>query len=916
MIPHRALAPALAAALLLAACGGGSSDPGPAPECAVDLDCGASTTCRAHHCEAGRCVVADALAGTACDDGNACTQGDACQAGSCAAGAPVACTALDQCHLAGACDPATGQCSHPAAADGTACFDGDLCTLSDTCQAGACTGADPVTCLPSDQCHDAGACDAATGACSSPPKADGAACDDANACTQADACQAGTCTGAAPVTCGALDQCHAAGTCDPATGTCSNPAKADGAACNDGDACTQIDTCQAGTCAGAAPVTCAALDQCHLAGTCNPATGQCSNPAAPDGTACSDGDLCTRTDACQAGTCTGTSPVTCLPADQCHVAGACQPATGACSNPPAAPGVACNQGGGLLCDGAGACVSCLAAADCPPPGNECQVAACASGACGAASAPAGTVAATQQPGDCRQAQCDGNGGLVQVPQDADLPDDGNPCTQDACSGGVPSFTALPAGTSCGDGVCDGLGTCLPRPTVVAISPADGASAAGGGVVAVTFNAAMAPASLTGQVAFGPCAGSIQLSGDGFASCVPFAAAAPAMSGGNTVATLTPAPQLLLNRAYQLRVTAAATSAAGVPAGASVTQPAGFLVTPPATSGAQVVISQVYGGGGGGTSTYQFDFVELHNRGTTAASLAGLSLQYASATGSTWNTLALTGSIAPGGFFLVQLGAPGSGLGLPAPDQTWASTSMSSTAGKIALLGTTTPTSTGQACPTPGATLDFVGYGTSNCAELVAAPATSTTLALLRRGGGCADTDDNSRDLDLVTPAPRSSASPGFACGVPVANETGLPAEADYCVAYVAAPLSLMAGSTSPTLYGRVYEAGLTGLGAAPAGVRGQVGYGPATVNPEYGGWTWSDATWARSVGGQDDEFQAGFIAPAAGTWRYGWRFSVDGGASWTYCDADATGASGDAGAGANPGLTFDLQHLGVLTVTP
>src|SRR5262249_28128771 len=102
--------------------------------------------------------------------------------------------------------------------------------------------------------------------------------------------QSGTCVGANPVTCAASDQCHVAGTCNPATGQCSNPAAADGTACSDGDACTQTDSCQSGTCVVANPVTCAASDQCHVAGTCNPAIGQCRNSAAADGTGCSDWD--------------------------------------------------------------------------------------------------------------------------------------------------------------------------------------------------------------------------------------------------------------------------------------------------------------------------------------------------------------------------------------------------------------------------------------------------------------------------------------------------------------------------------------------------------------------------------------------------------------------------------------------------
>ena len=66
---------------------------------------------------------------------------------------------------------------------------------------------------------------------------------------------------------------------DPATGTCSNPPKPDGTACNDGNACTQTESCQGGICVGVNPVVCTASDQCHTVGTCDPATGQCSNPA-------------------------------------------------------------------------------------------------------------------------------------------------------------------------------------------------------------------------------------------------------------------------------------------------------------------------------------------------------------------------------------------------------------------------------------------------------------------------------------------------------------------------------------------------------------------------------------------------------------------------------------------------------------
>src|SRR5207244_1294041 len=151
----------------------------------------------------------------------------------------------------------------------------------------------------------------ATGTCSNPAKPNGSPCNDGNACTHTDTCQSGVCTGGNPVVCPAPDQCHDAGTCSPATGACSNPAQPDGSACNDGNACTRTDTCQRGTCTGSNPAVCTAHDQCHNARTCNPATGTCSNPAKPDGSTCNDGNACTQTDTCQMGTCTGTNAIVC-----------------------------------------------------------------------------------------------------------------------------------------------------------------------------------------------------------------------------------------------------------------------------------------------------------------------------------------------------------------------------------------------------------------------------------------------------------------------------------------------------------------------------------------------------------------------------------------------------------------------------
>jgi predicted extracellular nuclease len=215
----------------------------------------------------------------------------------------------------------------------------------------------------------------------------------------------------------------------------------------------------------------------------------------------------------------------------------------------------------------------------------------------------------------------------------------------------------------------------------------------------------------------------------------------------------------------------------------------------------VVISQVYGGGGNTGATYTHDFVELFNRGTTTTSLAGWSVQYASATG-TGNFVAtpIAGSIAPGQYFLVQQSA---GLGgttpLPTPDAS-GTTALSGTAGKVivtnvatslACNGASTPCSAAQQAQIR----DLVGWGTANYFEGTAAPGTSNTTSVSRAGSGCTDTDSNSADFTADAPAPRNTASPLNVCGVvadtgpsvssivPQDNATGVALASDLTVTF-------------------------------------------------------------------------------------------------------------------------------------
>lgn len=230
---------------------------------------------------------------------------------------------------------------------------------------------------------------------------------------------------------------------------------------------------------------------------------------------------------------------------------------------------------------------CTVPADCGAD-PECQARTCIANACGLSFTAAGTPVSAQTAGDCKQDQCNGAGSVVSVAFDADAPASGGQCTSASCSGGVPVHSPVAANTPCSEGggaFCDGAGSCVVTPAVAATSPADASTVDAPTPVALTFTVPMHLASLTGQTAFGACSGSIQLSSDGFASCVPFASAVPVMSGGDTVATLVPVPGLLVNRSYQLRVTTAAESADGVRLAAAFTST--FATQPIAASGSAV-----------------------------------------------------------------------------------------------------------------------------------------------------------------------------------------------------------------------------------------------------------------------------------------------------------------------------------------
>jgi predicted extracellular nuclease len=177
----------------------------------------------------------------------------------------------------------------------------------------------------------------------------------------------------------------------------------------------------------------------------------------------------------------------------------------------------------------------------------------------------------------------------------------------------------------------------------------------------------------------------------------------------------------------------------------------------------VVISQVYGGAASGSSStsYNRDFIELFNRSAGAVSLGGMSVQYQSATGASWQATALPNvTLQPGQYFLVVEGKGDVGAD-PGTADASGGIAMSATSGKVALARIATAMTTAD-----GGTnvVDLLGYGTANRAEGTAAASPSISTSLQRAGLGCTDSDNNASDFSVVaSTAPRNSGSPLNAC---------------------------------------------------------------------------------------------------------------------------------------------------------
>jgi hypothetical protein len=220
---------------------------------------------------------------------------------------------------------------------------------------------------------------------------------------------------------------------------------------DDANECT-TDTCMDGQ-AQHAPAM-GACTVAGVAGTC--VDGTCKVTCAMDAD-CNDNSSCT-TDKCDASmTCTFTdNPANYDDNNDCTT-DSCMGGVEKHDNAPV--GTACGATGVGMCDGNGVCAGCSADTDCPAD-EPCLDHYCdlATTLCQAMPKPDGDLP-DDTPFDCQIPSCVG-GQMMTNPNDADLPDDGNECTVDTCSAGVPANDPAMAETMCATGVCDGVSACV------------------------------------------------------------------------------------------------------------------------------------------------------------------------------------------------------------------------------------------------------------------------------------------------------------------------------------------------------------------------------------------------------------------------------------------------------------------------
>lgn len=108
---------------------------------------------------------------------------------------------------------------------------------------------------------------------------------------------------------------------------------------------------------------------------------------------------------------------------------------------------------------------------------------------------------------------------------------------------------------------------------------------------------------------------------------------------------------------------------------------------------------------------------------------------------------------------------------------------------------------------------------------------------------------------------------------------------DWCNLQWPFEMTVVVNNESDAVYSQVYEEGVTDNIGQGGGIKAQLGYGDQDDDVEL--WKWEDAIFNVDVG-NNDEYMARIRPEKIGNYLYAFRYSMDEGKSWVYCDIDGS----------------------------
>jgi hypothetical protein len=112
---------------------------------------------------------------------------------------------------------------------------------------------------------------------------------------------------------------------------------------------------------------------------------------------------------------------------------------------------------------------------------------------------------------------------------------------------------------------------------------------------------------------------------------------------------------------------------------------------------------------------------------------------------------------------------------------------------------------------------------------------------------------------------------------------------DWCNIQWPYEMTVVVNNESDSIYSQVYEEGVTEPIGQGRGIKGQLGYGRAQDNPTIDDkkWIWVDAKFNVDAG-NNDEYFARLTPSEEGDFLYAFRYTMDDGNTWVYCDIDGS----------------------------